>query len=317
MPTAQVPPRESVSLKKPILLSGVGVVALTLAWGSFFSVAQSDRAYVTQFGKVVNVTAGPVRPGLNFKLPWVQGYDTLRITRDTDSLGDVIALTKDTQSITLEASVTTSIPDNAVFHLLYEVGKSGNVDLKKNYDATLITEIRNVVGKHNISEIAGEQRTEVLQQIQIAAGAELARLYGTTVDQVQISVKSMPETYVARINQAMLSQAAILQAERDQTKAKIDAETAKIAAGGLANRAIEEARGRSESVLLEQKAKAAGIDEVGKAEANAKKLMADALTANPVLVQWEQAHNWNGQLPVNMYAGAPIPFMNMVTSNQH
>ena len=37
--------------------------------------------------------------------------------------------------------------------------------------------------------------------------------------------------------------------------------------------------------------------------------MAKALTANSTLVELEKAKRWNGVLPVNVYAGAPIPFL--------
>lgn len=235
----------------------------------------------------------------------------MRVTRDTDSLGEINALTKDTQTITLNVSVTTSIPSSAVYHLMFEVGKSGNLDLKKNYDATILTELRNVIGRHNITEIAGEGREQILSEFQIAAGTELGRLYGVQVDMVQVSLEKMPETYVNRINQAMLSQAAILQSQRDQTRAGIDADTAKITAAGLANKAIEEARGRADSNLLEAKAQAQAVELKGKAEADAKRLMADALSANPNLVSYQQALAWDGKLPVNLYAAAPIPIIGM------
>jgi regulator of protease activity HflC (stomatin/prohibitin superfamily) len=284
------------------------LVVLGVAGGSYYTVPQTELAYVTQFGRVVNRTGGPIGPGLHFKLPLIQSVDTLRITRDTDPLGEVTALTKDTQAVTLNVSVTTSVPPSAVYHLLYEVGRAGNLDLKHNYDATLLTELRNVMGRHSIVEIAGEDRANILAEFQAAASAELQRLYGTTVDQVQVSVEKMPETYVQRINQAMLSQAAILQSQRDQERAKIDAETARITAAGLANKAIEEARGRAQSNLLEAQAQAQAIELRGKAEADAKRLLADALSQNPALVEYQKALAWNGQLPSAVYANAPIPF---------
>lgn len=292
-------------------VAAICVVGLGFGCSSYYTVAQTDLAYVTQFGRVVDMAKGPVGPGLHFKIPMIQDVSSMRITRDTDSLGDIEALTKDTQTITLKVSVTTSVPPGAVYHLLFEVGKSGNLDLKKNYDATILTELRNVIGRHNITEIAGEGREQVLSEFQIAAGTELGRLYGVKVDQVQVSLEHMPETYVNRINQAMLSQAAILQSQRDQTRAGIDAETAKITAAGLANKAIEEARGRAESNLLEAKAQAEATELKGKAEADAKTRMAAALSANANLVAYQQALSWDGKLPVNLYAAAPMPIIGL------
>lgn len=295
-------------------VSGVSLICLIglgTGCGSVYTVPQTDLGYVTQFGKVIDPNRGPIGAGLHFKLPFVQDVSTMRVTRDTDSLGEINALTKDTQTITLNVSVTTSISSSAVYHLMFEVGKSGNLDLKKNYDATILTELRNVIGRHNITEIAGEGREQILSEFQIAAGTELGRLYGVQVDMVQVSLEKMPETYVNRINQAMLSQAAILQSQRDQTRAGIDADTAKITAAGLANKAIEEARGRADSNLLEAKAQAQAVELKGKAEADAKRLMADALSANPNLVSYQQALAWDGKLPVNLYAAAPIPIIGM------
>ena len=294
-----------------LLLGGAGLAALLVAASATFTVRQTDLAYVTQFGRVVHPDAGPVGPGLHFKLPLVQHADSLRTTRDTDEVGTVDALTKDTQAVSFRVSVTTTIPRDAVYHLLYEVGRSGNVDLKRNYDATVLLELRNVVSRHTIVEIAGDGREQVLAEFQIAVQQEMKRLYGVSVDQVQISVDKMPASYVERINQAMLSQAAILQSERDRQKAEIDARTARIRAEGEANRAIEEARGRSQSVLLEAQAQAQAIELKGRAEAGAKTAMAGALSANPALVEYQKALQWDGKLPQNIYAGAPVPFLDV------
>jgi prohibitin 2 len=53
-------------------------------------------------------------------------------------------------------------------------------------------------------------------------------------------------------------------------------------------------------------------------EARSVQLRATALQANPKLVEWEYAQaakeaatKWNGQLPVNMYGSAPVPFLQL------
>jgi hypothetical protein len=39
--------------------------------------------------------------------------------------------------------------------------------------------------------------------------------------------------------------------------------------------------------------------------------MADAISKNPALALPEQARQWNGALPQNMYAAAPLPLLNL------
>jgi hypothetical protein len=42
--------------------------------------------------------------------------------------------------------------------------------------------------------------------------------------------------------------------------------------------------------------------------------MAQALAANSALTEYQKAISWNGQLPQNVYAGAPIPFFSVPSS---
>jgi len=53
------------------LLLGISLIALAaVTSGSWFRVHQNEVAYVTRFGQVVNRQAGPLQPGLHFKLPF-------------------------------------------------------------------------------------------------------------------------------------------------------------------------------------------------------------------------------------------------------
>jgi len=63
-------PVPSVRLGSRTLLLGASIIALAaIASSSWFRVRQNEVAYVTRFGQVVNGQAGPLQPGLHFKLP--------------------------------------------------------------------------------------------------------------------------------------------------------------------------------------------------------------------------------------------------------
>ena len=51
----------------------------------------------------------------------------------------------------------------------------------------------------------------------------------------------------------------------------------------------------------------------GEAEAGAQRALAEALSANPLLVKMREAEKWNGALPTNIYAGTPLPILNFAT----
>jgi len=51
------------------ILAAVAFFLLTIVFGSYFTVQQQSCAIVERFGKYVRTA----RPGLNFKLPYVEG----------------------------------------------------------------------------------------------------------------------------------------------------------------------------------------------------------------------------------------------------
>ena len=65
------------------VLAGVAAAALLFVVGSVctYTVPQTDLAFLTQFGRVVNRDAGPIGPGIHVKLPFVQHADMLTITQ--------------------------------------------------------------------------------------------------------------------------------------------------------------------------------------------------------------------------------------------
>ena len=57
------------------ILGVVGVIGLSVVSSGFYTVPQTDRCYVTRFRQVVDANAGPVGPGLHFKIPVIDQAD--------------------------------------------------------------------------------------------------------------------------------------------------------------------------------------------------------------------------------------------------
>lgn len=75
----------------------------------------------------------------------------------------------------------------------------------------------------------------------------------------------------------------------------------------IAAQRAEEAQNRTEQIRQEAQQKVIAAT----AEAQSMKIRADALSQNPRLVSWEAVEKWDGKLPVNMYGGAAIPFIDV------
>jgi regulator of protease activity HflC (stomatin/prohibitin superfamily) len=296
-------------LRKLLKYGAVVLVVLWFVGSCYFTVSPNERAFVTQFGRVSNPAAGPLQPGLHFKIPFITSVDALSVSIDVVDIGNIEAFTKDAQKITVHVTVTTQIPDSAVYHLLYDVGRAGNVDLEKNYQTIIADRLRTVIGRHDINEIAGADRQQIIDEVRLVLSHDLTDLFGIKVDSVQSALVGMPPSYAAAIESAMQARTQRQAAEQNQARAQIEAVTAKVKAAGEADARIEQARGESQSQLLRATAEAQATRLKGQAEADASLALAKALETNANLVALRTAERWNGQLPQNIYAGAPIPFL--------
>lgn len=305
-----------------VICAVVALFVISVFFGSFYSVPQTELCYVTQFQKAINVNEGPIGSGLHFKIPFIQSVDCLQVSRNTDNVGVVAVTTKDTFTLKLKVGVTTEIPPASVYRLLYQTGKQGSGDITANLNPNIINTLRNIMGKHDLMQIAGEDREKTLSEFQAAVTQILSTEWGINVNEVQVSIDELPAEYNQRMASAQSAQAAIVLAQRQQQQAKIEAETKLIAAQGEANRLSAQADGerRQRETLaaananarrLEANAEADAVKALGNAQAEASAKMADALGKNPSLVSLEQAKRWDGKLPVNIYGSAPVPFMNM------
>src|SRR5215470_20371782 len=170
-----------------IIAGAISLVVIGMANGSYFVVPQTEVAFVRRFGKVLDPQAGPMQPGLHFKMPLVDEADLIRITTDTFELPEKKAFTRDTQELTLRVGVTYRVPTSAAYHLLYEIGRAGNVDIHSNVILLSNEVVREVLSKHNITEIAGEQREQIVGDIKAKLTDVLASLLRIEVSAVQIN----------------------------------------------------------------------------------------------------------------------------------
>ena len=191
----------------------------------FFRVHQNEVGFVTRFGKVVNPNAGPLQPGLHFKLPFADAADRISVSTDTVKIPVMRAFTRDTQEVMLQLSLTYNVPAMSAYHLLYEIGRSGNVDIAHNLEAVSNDRVRSIVSRRDVTELAGEGREKIMDEIKAVIASELKRLFRVEVQDVQIPLLDFSQQYKEAVNRATLARAQRVQAEQDRERAKVEAET--------------------------------------------------------------------------------------------
>jgi regulator of protease activity HflC (stomatin/prohibitin superfamily) len=324
----------------------VVAILLFLLSGSYFVVPQTDVGFVKRFGKVINAEAGPLQPGLHLKVPFIDDPDLISITTDTFELPEKKAFTRDTQELTLRVGVTYRVPTSAAYHLLYEIGRAGNVDIHNNIILLSNEVVREVLSKHNITEIAGEQREMVVSEIKTRLADVLAGILRIEISSVQINSLDFSPQYKDAINQASLARTKTVAAQQDAERAKVEAQTrvtqARAEADAQAARAdglaraqltqaeaeangnLARARADAEGNLAKAKAEAEGIKLRGESEAAASRARIEAAGGMENYVRQLDAQSklrWKGEVPQFVMGGsasnAPsMPIIVPVTAGQ-
>jgi membrane protease subunit HflC len=295
------------------LLLGASIIAVAaFASGSYFRVHQNEVAYITRFGKVVSPQAGPLQPGLHFKLPLIDEADTISVSTDTIKMPVMKAFTRDTQEVLLQLSLTYNVPSAAAYHLLYEVGRSGNVDINYNLESVANDRMRSIVSRRDVTELAGEGRERIVDEIKAVIASELKRLFKVDVEDVQIPTLDFSSQYKEAVNRATLARAQRVQAEQDRERARVEAETVVVKAKGEADSQVARAEGAARARLAQARAEAEATKLSGEAEAAVMRVKIEAtggVDGYTRQLQAQAALNWKGALPQVMTTAGNLPMI--------
>lgn len=290
------------------ILAALSLAALlAAASASIVRVPQNEVGFITRFGKVLNAESGPLQPGLHFKLPLLDDFDSISVSTDSIKMGQMKAFTRDTQEVTLQVSLTYNVPPASAYHLLYEVGRSGNVDIAHNLDAIANDRVRSIVSRRDVTELAGEGREKIIDEIKVMIASELKRLFQVNVQDVQIPLLDFSSQYKEAVNRSTLARAQRLQAEQDRERAKVEAETVVVKAKGEADSQYARTEGGARALLTQAKAESEGTKLRGDAEASAIKAKIEAAGGVDGYARQLQAQaslNWRGEVPRISLSGA-------------
>lgn len=292
--------------KLPIKSIVIGVVALLLLafmW-PLRSVPTGSRGVITVGGAIKGIEA----EGFTLIAPW-QRLDVFNIRAEQADVKDAQGATSDTQPVTTSLTVRYSISPDKVAEVFEKYSHDGNLD-SYIMTATLET-FKAVTAKYTAPDLIAK-RPLVSSDIRTLLSAKVA-LYGAQIINIDMTNFSFSPSYMAAINEKVtqeqlrlgaLNKLQTVEAEQKQkvaiAQAEADAVKATADGGAYANLKI------------------------ATAQAEAIKVQGAALAANPQVLELRRIEmqvksvgvGWNGVLPQAIYAGAPIPFLGGVGSNE-
>lgn len=248
------------------LLVPAAILLIAGALSSVFIVDEREKALVLQLGQIKQVRE---EPGLYFKIPLIQDvvrYDDRMLGRDIEPLE---VTPSDDRRLVVDAFARYRIKDVERFR--QAVGAGGIEFAENRIDTILRSQVREVLGEVDSSEILSENRAALAAKIRDAAARE-AEALGVQIVDVRLRRTDLPE-------QNLEATFARMRAERQREAAD------QIARG---NEAAQRVRAQADRTVIETVSDARRQAEIVRGQADAKRnaIFATAYGADPDFFQF-------------------------------
>lgn len=274
-----------------------GLIVVSSIW-PFYSVPVGSRGVVTQFGKIIGIE----EEGLAILPPW-RKLSLFSIRAEQADIEKAEGATSDTQPVHVSMTVRYSIRPDKVAEVFEKYSHNGDLS---SYVQTATAEIFKAVTARYTAPDLISKRASVSADIYAALGSKLT-LYGAQVVNIDMRNFAFQDSYMAAIN-----------AKVEQEQLAAAANNKLITVENEQKQKVAIAQAEATAVRATADGEAYAKIKVATAEAEALRVQAAAISANPqvlelrrITVQQTQAEKWNGKLPDAIYAGAPIPFLNV------
>lgn len=274
----------------------IPVLAALWAFWPFHTVPTGYRGVVTQFGKIVGVE----EEGLVVLPPW-RKLAVFNIRAEEADIKNAEGATSDTQAVMVSMTVRYSISLDKVAEVYEKYSHDGNLS---SYVQTATAEIFKAVTARYTAPDLISKRSLVSADIGTALRAKLA-IYGAQVINIDMTNFAFSKEYMAAINEKVT---------QEQKKLAADNKLKTVESEQKQKVAVAEAE--ATAMKAEADGKAYYNITMAKATAESLRLQAVSIAQNPAILELERikveatkAERWNGALPSSIYAGAPVPFM--------
>jgi regulator of protease activity HflC (stomatin/prohibitin superfamily) len=276
----------------------IGAALLLVVLWPFYPVPTGSRGVVTQFGKIVGIEG----EGLAVLPPW-QKLSNFSIRAEKADIENAEGSTSDTQPVKVSMTVRYSIATDRVSEVFEKYSHDGNLS---SYVQTATQEIfKAVTAKYSAPDLIA-QRAKVSSDINAALREKLS-LYGAQVINIDMRNFAFSDSYMHAINDKVTQEQLRLAAENKLKTVEAEQKQKVAIAEAEASARKAQADGEAYANLTIAKAQAEALRVQNAALAQNK----DVLELRRIEVEKTKAERWNGALPTSIYAGAPIPFLNV------
>ncbi len=251
-------------------LIGTGIVAALLLVGGLSSCSTVDSGEVGLFNTQGSISTQVAQPGVHFTMPFVTKIEKMSVQSQRRN-GETPIYTSDMQTGDVKFAVTYSLQADEAVRMRKKVGHEWEKRLvPPAVEGSIKTSFGKVTATNAIANRSAIQ-ANILNDLRRKLGAR-----GINVESFELTNIDYSDAFEKSVERAQV-------ATQDAIAARN--ETVKI---------------REEAVQKEIRSKA---------EAESIQRQAQAISANPAIVQMRAVEQWNGVLPSSIYGSAPLPFI--------
>jgi prohibitin 2 len=275
----------------------VGLLILFLMLNPVNTVQTGTRGVVTRGGKIIGIE----QEGWVILPPW-EVLKPFSIRAETADIQNAVGGTADQQPVTTSLVVRYSIQPDKVAEVYEKYSHDG--DLSSYVDSAVHETFKAVTAKFTAPDLLNK-RSEVSAQVKELLAQKLA-IYGAQVIQVDMTKFEYDGKYQNTINEKVQQDQLLQTAEKQLLTVKAQQQQKVEIAQAEADAQKAKADGQAYATLKEAQAQASALQ----VQNDALLKSTQVLELRKIEVQMETAKRWDGKLPENIYAGAPIPFLN-------
>ena len=249
-----------MSNKSLIALVG-GVILAVLAWNSFYIVAQTEKAVLLQFGRIVQAD---VQPGLHVKYPYinqVRKFEARLLTLDSPTQR---FLTLEKKAVMVDAYAKWRVADAE----RYYTATSGLKQIAdERLSRRLESGLRDQFGKRTLHEVVSGERDALMADITALLNKLAMKELGIEVVDVRVKAIDLPKEVNRSVFERMSTERE-REAREHRAKGKelaegirADADRQRRVLLAEAYRSSKEARGDGDALAAAIYAKAYGMDQ--------------------------------------------------------
>lgn len=185
---------------KSLSLLVVAVVVALVGWNSFYIIAQTEKAVLLQFGRVVNPD---VKPGLHVKIPLVntvRKFDARLLTLDSPTQR---FLTLEKKAVMVDAYAKWRVADAEMFY----TATSGQKQIADDrLTQRLVAGLSNQFGKRTLHEVVSGERDALMAAITASLNAMAQKELGIEVLDVRVKAIDLPKEVYRSVFDRMASE---------------------------------------------------------------------------------------------------------------